>query len=188
MHSIITTALGLFLLSGGGPASTPVNLPGMKVEAPKTYSVAMTGYNAVPEQTDGEPTITASGAFSNPDIIAARSVDLADELPFGTVIEIVPSSATSSNNCGISSVEPFIGYRVIADSMHSRKPKQVDVLFDSDVSARVGGKSMNPAVTLGKCSNVSIRVVGRVDVKKMPKSQIELMRAVGFATPLSVRN
>ena len=188
MHSIITTALGLFLLSGSAITNTPVNLPDMEVETPKTYSVAMTGYNAVPEQTDGEPDTTASGAFSNPDIVAARSPDLADELPFGTVIEIVPSSATSSNNCGISNVEPFIGYRVIADSMHSRKRNQIDILFDSDVSARVGGRSMNPAITLGKCSNVSIRVVGYVDIKKMPKSQIELMKAVGFATPLSVRN
>jgi 3D (Asp-Asp-Asp) domain-containing protein len=188
MHSIITTALGLFLLSGPASANTPVNLPAMKVEAPKTFSVAMTGYNAVPEQTDGEPNITASGAFSNPDIIAARSADLAAALPFGTVIEIVPFSATSSNNCGISSIEPFIGFRVIADSMHSRKRNQIDVLFDSDVSARVGGKSMNPAVTLGRCSDVTIRVVGFVDVKKIPKSQIELMKAIGFAAPLSVRN
>jgi len=154
----------------------------------KTYSVAMTGYNAVPEQTDSEPNVTASGAFSNPDIVAARSVDLADELPFGTVIEIVPSTATSTPNCGLSVVGPFLGFRVVADSMNARKRNQIDILFDSDVSARVGGKRMNPAITLGKCSNVSIRVVGHVDVKKMPKSQIELMAAIGFAMPLSVRN
>lgn len=185
---MITTALGLFLLSGATSANTMANLPNIGQEAPKTYSVAMTGYNAVPEQTDGEPSTTASGAFSNPDIVAARSVDLADELPFGTVIEIVPSEATSTPNCGLSNVEPFLGYRVIADAMNGRKRNQVDILFDSDVSARVGGKRMNPAITLGKCSNVSIRVVGHVDVRKMPKSQIELMSAIGFATPLSVRN
>lgn len=189
MHPIISTAVGLFLLSSAQPAGTFVNLPSIEIKEanPTMFTVSMTGYNAVAEQTDGDPTITASGAFSNPDIVAARSVDLADELPFGTVIEILPAAA-SSPNCGLSVVEPFLGFRVIADSMHSRKRNQIDILFDSDVSMRVGGKRMNPAVTLGKCSNVTIRVVGFVDMKKMPKSQIELMRAVGFATPLSSRN
>ncbi|MDO8561649.1 MAG: hypothetical protein Q7S05_02360 [bacterium] len=187
MQSIITTALGLFLLSGAHAINLLSNQPGIEQAAPGIYSVAMTGYNAVPEQTDSEPTTTASGAYSNPDIVAARSVDLADELPFGTVIEIVPSSATSTPDCGLSKIEPFLGLRVIADSMHPRKRKQVDILFDSDVSVRVGGKRMNPAITLGKCSNITVRVVGHVDVKKMPKSQIELMSAIGYATPLSVR-
>ncbi|MDO8552675.1 MAG: hypothetical protein Q7S01_04070 [bacterium] len=186
MHSIVTTALGLFILSGTSSISNPANLPVIPKDEDKIYSVAMTGYNAVSAQTDGDPTTTASGAFSNPDIVAARSLDLADELPFGTVIQVLPS-ATLTPNCGLSSVEPFLGFRVIADSMHSRKRNQVDILFDSDVSMRVGGKAMNPAVTLGKCAGVNIRVVGHIDMKKMPKSQIELMSAIGLGAPLSVR-
>lgn len=189
MHSIISTALGLFLLSGTSSAGDLNNLPGLELAAPpKAYSVEMTGYNAVRGQTDSDPFTTASGAFSNPDIVAARSADLSDELPFGTVIEIDSSTAMSSPNCGLASVEPFLGLRVIADSMHSRKRNQVDILFDSDVSMRAGGKHMNPAVTLGKCSDVTIRVVGHVDMKKMPRSQIELMSDIGFVMPLSVRN
>ncbi|MDO8481558.1 MAG: hypothetical protein Q7S75_00570 [bacterium] len=187
MHSILTTALGLFLLSGTSSVGSFPNFYSVAKVPVKTYSVAMTGYNAVAAQTDNEPDTTASGAFSNPDIVAARSPDLADELPYGTVIEIMPQEATSTPNCGLSKIQPFLGYRVIADSMHSRKRNQVDVLFDEDVSARVGGKHMNPAITLGKCTDVTIRVVGAVDMNKMPKSQIELMAAIGLPMPLSIR-
>ncbi len=149
------------------------------ISSQPSYTVAMTGYNAVPEQTDADPTVTASGAYSNPDIVAARSVDLADELPFGTVIEIVPREATSTGGCGIALLKNDIGLRVIADSMHSRKRNQVDLLFDTDPSVSVGGKKTNPAVTLGVCKDVEVRVVGRVDVAKMPRNQAELKKVVG---------
>jgi 3D (Asp-Asp-Asp) domain-containing protein len=103
----------------------------------------MTAYNAVPEQTDGDPFTTASGAFSNPEVVAARSVDLKEELPFGTVIQIVPD-ASSSPSCGIGMVKEQLGYRVIADSMHPRKRNQVDILLNHENKVTVGSRSMNP--------------------------------------------
>jgi 3D (Asp-Asp-Asp) domain-containing protein len=138
----------------------------------------MTGYNAVEAQTDGDPHITASGAYSNPDIIVARSVDLADALPFGTVVEITQESENTPG-CGFSMVTKYIGLRVVGDSMHSRKRNQIDVLFDNDSTVQVGKRQVNPATVLGVCSNISVRVVGKVDMKDIPKTQNQLRLAVG---------
>jgi 3D (Asp-Asp-Asp) domain-containing protein len=176
MATLITTALiGLFALSGGGvqafAQTTTAHNP--------TYTVSMTAYNAVPEQTDSSPETTASGAYSNPEIVAARSQDLADELPYGTVIQI--GAATSSPNCGLSLVGGDIGLRVVADSMHSRMQNKVDVLF----------AHKKTALELGICKDVQITVVGQVDIKHMPKTQAELQAQLAVvqkadAQPLAI--
>ena len=170
MNLLTTALIGLFLL--GGSTSNVPNAPQLP-----TFTVAMTGYNAVPAQTDSDPTTTASGARSNPDIVAARSIDLADELPYGTVIAIRPTAATSTK-CGIGIVEDQIGYRVVADSMHPRKRNQIDLMFDMENSVKVGGKQTNPAIALGVCSDVEIAVIGKIDVSHMPHSQAELKKVV----------
>lgn len=139
-----------------------------------TLTVSMTGYNAVAAQTDADPMTTASGARSNPDIVAARSVDLATELPYGTVIQILPSGRGSA--CGLSLVADDIGLRVIADSMHSRKRNQIDVMLDEGAPIRVAGKDINPAIALGVCTEVRVRVVGKIDIDTMPRTQRELAR------------
>lgn len=156
-----------------------------------SYSVAMTGYNAVPDQTDGDPHITASGAYSDPDIVAARSTDLADELPFGTVIEVLGPSATSTS-CGYDLISDDIGLRVIADSMHPRMHNKIDIMFDTKPTVRAKGKQVNSAIALGVCKDVQIRVVGKIDLKDMPKSQDDLRLAVGrlqksTAQPLAIK-
>lgn len=141
--------------------------------------VTLTAYNAVEAQTDADPTTTASGAFSDPDVVAARSGDLADELPFGTVIEIVPAPDSKDPNCGLGLVSDRIGYRVIADAMHPRKRDQVDILFASGKDVKVGGKLVNAAVALGMCKDITIRVVGHIDISRMPKTQAQLVKAIG---------
>jgi 3D (Asp-Asp-Asp) domain-containing protein len=177
MTGIISTAIGgLFLLSTSGLGATttaPV------VEDSPTFTVSMTGYNAVPEQTDGDPYTTASGAYSNPEVVAARSVDLREKLPFGTVIEIVAHNDPKNPNCGFSAVEEHLGLRVIADSMHPRKRNQIDVLLPAEKSVRAAGRWVNPAVALGVCKNIEIRVVGKVAIKDIPKTQQGLRLAVG---------
>ena len=139
----------------------------------------MTAYNAVPSQTDEDPTVTASGAFSDPDIVAARSRDLADELPFGTVITV--TAASSSVNCGFDLVGDMIGLRVIADTMHPRMHNKVDILFDTDAKVTVGSKQTSAARALGICKS-TIEVVGHIDLKRMPKNQLELRLALGQST------
>ena len=171
--------MGLFVWSGISGMGTSLWTPQTLVSATSTestISVRLTGYNAVPEQTDSNPNITASGAFSNPDIIAARSRDLADTLPYGTVIALETSE--KSNSCGFEVVDHLIGYRVIADSMHARKRNQVDIMFDMRDTVQIGvdgkaRKATNPAVALGVC-DVNIRIVGKLELKEMPKTQSEL--------------
>lgn len=182
MTGILNTALiGLFALSGslGNTAFATTTTIAPPEPSYPTYSVSMTGYNAVAAQTDGDPHVTASGAYSEPDVVAARSIDLADELPYGTVIEVVSHSANPSKNCGIGAVDEYLGLRVIADSMHSRKRNQIDLLFNTDKTIRAGGRLVNPAVAFGVCKEVEIRVVGKVDMKNVPTSQAELRLAVG---------
>ncbi len=178
--------MGFFLLSGAGPVALPV--PAAPVLQAPGYAVTLTAYNAVPEQTDGDPLVTASGAYSNPAVVAARSRDLAEELPFGTVIEVDGSNA-AEKNCGFAVVKPLIGYRVIADAMNARYTKRIDVLFTTKRDYRTTDRGMrNAAEILGICDGVTIRVVGRINISNMPKTQAELSRIVrGVGNELAVK-
>ncbi len=188
MTSMFSTALmGLFLLSNVG--TTTATTPTWTKAAPEAptyleerYSVSMPGYNAVAGQTDDTPFITASGAATNPDITAARSRDLADELPFGTVIELVPGTATSTESCELSAVQDSIGYRVITDTMNSRIHNHVDILFDTNDMIHIGGRRLNAAKAIGMCRNIEIRVVGHIDMTDVPTTQTELRMAIGKAS------
>ena len=163
-----------FLLFSGLPAR------GQSPEAPgaPAYSVTLTAYNAVPEQTDGNPFETASGAYSNPEVVAARSQDLADEMPFGTIIEIDGSNA-SKEACGYDAVKSDIGYRVIADTMNVRYTDRIDILFGTKKEYRTVDKGMkNAAQVLGICTGVTVRAVGYVDINRIPKTQKELAAIV----------
>jgi len=171
--------MGFFILSGtaSGWAAASQTPP-----AP-AYVVTMTGYNAVPEQTKPDPSTTASGAYSNPDIVVARSVDLADELPFGTVIAVDNASTTA--DCGYSSVQDHIGLRVVADAMNARMRNKIDVLFANDDVVLQAGKERNAASAIGFCRGTRIHVVGHIDVAHMPKNQAELKLLLGKA-PLAI--
>lgn len=149
-------------------------------EPPSTsHVVTLTAYNAVPGQTDGDPLVTASGAFSNPEVMAARSRDLAGDMPFGTIIELDGSTVARNNTCGYSVVAPKIGYRVIGDTMNARYTDRIDVLFDVDTDyVKPNGAKMNAANVLGICNGITVRVVGRVDINHIPKTQAELAALV----------
>lgn len=148
-----------------------------------TLKVAMTAYNAVPEQTSDHPNVTASGAFSNPDIVVARSQDLASELPFGTVVEI--DSATSSPTCGYGAVGSEIGLRVVADTMNAKWSNKIDVLLPQRTTT-AAGKTVNPAIVLGLCKGVTIKVVGHVDISNMPQTQAQLAAALDSSADLAI--
>jgi 3D (Asp-Asp-Asp) domain-containing protein len=157
--------------------------------APVTPSprVTLTAYNAVPSQTDGNPFETASGAYSNPQVIAARSADLADELPFGTIIELDGSNVDRAT-CGYGAVAPLIGYRVIEDTMNAKFTNRLDVLFDTKSNfTRNDGSSINAASLLGVCKGVTYHVVGYVDINHIPKTQSALAELVGKPSGLAVK-
>lgn len=186
MTTILTAAIGgLFLVSNMGLGAT--STPPAAIEYP-TYTVSMTGYNAVPEQTDGDPFTTASGAYSNPEVVAARSVDLKEQLPWGTVIEIIARGDAANPNCGYEVVEEHLGLRVIADSMHPRKRNQIDILLPNEKTIFANKRWVNPAVALGVCKEIEIRIVGKVAIKDIPKTQKELRLAVGDIQPATAQN
>lgn len=191
-------ALMGFIAFSGGPTALPEEVPAVvtpaenadvkalaineevkiaRANSAEPFSVKLTAYNALPEQTDSNPFETASGAYSNPEVVAARSVDLAGTLPFGTVIELT-RSASDTENCRFGQVEHLIGYRVVADSMHSRKRNQIDILLDHNATVSVHGKEVNPALALGMCGDVSVRVIGKIAVSDIPATQEELRRIV----------
>lgn len=176
MPTIVTSALvaGFFVMSGTNAVSAP--------ETPATpelpsYTVSMTAYNALPGQTDADPFTTASGLYSNPEIIAARSRDLADELPFGTVIAVT-RGGEDDPNCGFHKVEDKIGYRVVGDVMNARMSNKIDILLDHTDTVTVGGIKRNPARAFGMCKGVTVHVVGYIDLKEVPKTQAGLVAMV----------
>ena len=175
--------MGFLLLSGGAP------LPANAQKAAPGYEVTLTAYNAVPGQTDESPLETASGAYSNPEIVAARSQDLGSELPFGTIIELDGSTVSSTGTCGFDVVEHRIGYRVIADTMNAKFTKRVDVLLDTKADYQTADRGKrNAAEILGICKGVTIRVVGHVDINRIPKTQAGLEAIVnGSASALALR-
>lgn len=146
----------------------------------------LTAYNAVPSQTDNNPYTTAIGAFSNPEVVAARSGDLAYQLPYGTVIAI-ERAGSDTPSCMYSKVESQIGYRVIADAMNPRISNTIDVLLDQDNTVPFNGRMINPGRALGLCGQVTVRVVGKIAVKDIPATQAELAQMVSSSRELAVR-
>ncbi len=180
--TIFDALMGFLLFSGA--VTTPVTGDSAPI-VPELdlHIVSLTAYNAVPWQTDDDPSVTASGAKSNPYVVAARSRDLAGDLPFGTIIELRTNGA-SDGNCGLSYVEHLIGYRVIADTMNARFTKYIDILFPEDSMIPLGSRELNAANVLGSCDNITIAVVGHVDISRpsnLPTSQAELAALVGVA-------
>ena len=174
--------MGFLLLSHGAPAPTKAATPLVP-----SYAVMLTAYNAVSEQTDGNPFETASGAYSNPEIVAARSQDLADELPFGTIIEL-DGPASTQNNCGYNVVAARIGYRVIEDTMNARYTNRIDVLLDTKEEYATANKEMkNAAEVLGVCKGVTVRVVGHIEGNRLPKTQAALAALVAGGTALALK-
>lgn len=192
---IISIALMGFFAFSGGPASVeatstaasiatttvaiaaPAPMARLSGDAAEPLTVMLTAYNAVPEQTDGNPMITASGAASNPEVVMARSSDLAADLPYGTVVAI-EYTGKDTEGCRYNAISGLVGYRVVADAMNARMHGKVDLLLDQTDTVTVHGKEMNPAVALGLCHGVTIRPVGRLKVSQIPATQEELRKMV----------
>jgi 3D (Asp-Asp-Asp) domain-containing protein len=152
---------------------SPRKVATAKVVATNSYEVKLTGYNAVVGQTDSDPNTTASGIASNHEVIAARSQDLAKELPFGTVV-LFSRVGQDTPGCNFHKVEDQIGYRVVADTMNARWENRMDVQLDTSDKVVVDGRSVNPAAALGVCGAVKVKVVGYIPLSRVPATQAEL--------------
>lgn len=185
--------MALFAFSGVTAPATAVATT--TAEEPPSISVTLTGYNAVPAQTKPDPSTTANGGPSNPEVVAARSRDLGKTLPFGTIIEIVgPASPKLQDSCGYGPVKGEIGYRVITDTMNAKFSDRIDVLLPDAPQYKTADEGyVNPAVVLGICSDVSIRVVGHIDLTNpydLPTTQAALAAIVAAqegGSPLALR-
>ena len=178
-----------FLLLSGAAAAFPALAAAPAVPA-ATYTVAMTGYNAVPAQTDDTPFETASGAYANAETVAARSQDLGDILPFGTII-LVEGPSDKQENCGYNVVSKRIGYRIIEDTMNARYTNRIDVLFGTEDNFVSGDSIENAASLLGNCKGVTVRVVGHLDpvhTDLLPKTQAALAAIVESRSPRASAN
>jgi len=177
-----------FLLFSGANTVTPFVANTDPVPTLPSYTVALTAYNAVPEQTSSHPLMTASGAYSNPEVIAARSRDFANELPFGTIIELDGSNISSKDTCGYDVVKPYIGYRVIGDVLNAVYTKRIDILLDTKTNyVASDGSTVNAANVLGICRDVTVHVVGFVDIAHIPKTQAELAALVLKNNSLAIK-
>jgi len=183
MHLITSIAIANFLF--GGAIASPTATANLKsaeegyflaAHIPATYTVKLTGYNALVAQTDSDPFTTASGLYSNPEIIVAKSRDI--DLPFGTVVKINTENRKYTGGCGVEVVSGQIGYRVIGDVTHARKSMQIDVLLDHTKPVNLNGKLLNPSIVLGVCEGVELEVVGKIDLNNIPKTQKELKKLI----------
>ena len=173
MQTTTTPTLTVPLTASADDEPSPSKVAASPEVVTPHYPVSLTAYNAVPSQTDGDPSTTASGMPSNPEVVAARSRDLASKLPFGTIIAL-ERTAKDTPRCRFSQVDHLIGYRVIEDTMDSRWTNKIDVLFNSNDTVQVEGRDTNPSVALGVCDQVTVRVVGHIATGRMPKTQAEL--------------
>jgi len=183
MHLITSIAIANFLF--GGTMVAPFAEANLKsaeegyflaAHIPETYTVKLTGYNALEAQTDADPFTTASGLYSNPEIIVAKSRDL--DLPFGTVVRVNSENRKHTGSCGVEVVSDSIGYRVIGDVTHARKSMQIDVLLDHTKPVDLNGKLLNPSIILGICEGVELEVVGHIDLANVPSTQKELIQLI----------
>lgn len=101
-------------------AETGVLTPADLVASPdRTFTVSMTAYNSLPEQTDGNPFETAMGTTTRHGIVAANFV------PLGTYIKIPE----------LYGDEVFI----VEDRMNSRYTSRVDIWMEHYSDARQFG-------------------------------------------------
>lgn len=202
MRFIVLALVGFLVLPVGVIAPMPAEaaqtalVPNIGLEAlmprlytkvaPVPFTAKLTAYNAVPSQTDSNPFTTASGAYSNPEVVAARSRDLAATLPYGTIVKIERTHADTPS-CRFSQVEDQIGYRVMADAMHPRITNTVDVLLNQHQKVWVDGRLVNPALAVGRCSEVTVTIVGSMPISEIPETQAELTQIVEGESELALR-
>ncbi|HEX2862935.1 MAG TPA: hypothetical protein VHN99_00075, partial [Deinococcales bacterium] len=86
-----------------------------------TYTLMATAYNSLPNQTDGNPFITATGARTRFGIVAL-SRDMLRRIPYGSLLRLDDLSGRYS---GTFANMTF----VVEDTMHPSKYQQIDVWF-----------------------------------------------------------
>lgn len=90
-----------------------------------------TAYNSLPEQTYGNPFITATGARTAFGVIAVSRDLLGADLPYGSLVRI-RDLGNYHNGRGAGRFQEVLdsqGLFIVEDTMHARKRQQIDVWF-----------------------------------------------------------
>jgi 3D (Asp-Asp-Asp) domain-containing protein len=121
-HGAAAFALAWLVAAGcAAPAPRPALPPAEPPETSRELRVTATAFNSVPEQTDGQPALTASGESLRPGLRAiAVSPDLESAgLALGTLVEI----------------EGLAGEWRVLDRMPPRWRRRIDVYMGLDEAA-----------------------------------------------------
>lgn len=175
-------ALSLFLSTSTLVSSAYAESPASDSDTEtELFHLTMTAYNAVEQQTSRHPNITASSSSANAQIVVAVTPKLLKKLPFGTVVRFTYSGSTQSQKCGFRYVQNRIGYRIVLDKMNPKMNRDLDILFGNNDMVNIeGGKRVNSSVALGTCRDVSIKIVGFIDMRNqpLPETQNQLLRII----------
>lgn len=91
--------------------------------SPHTLEVVVTAYSSTPAQTDGDPTVTATGQTVRPGILAVSRDLLDTQLPYGTQVRILEIHADEEGCGGYPTSTVF----EVQDTMAARIENQVDI-------------------------------------------------------------
>lgn len=142
----------------------PISQPEVFISLQEALSFKATAYNALQEQTDSTPNITATGTRTRPGIVAA-SRDVLEALPYGSLVRVVDVSSheDAPNGCEgsleqLKSLSPHDGavFR-IEDTMHRRKQEQVDFFMSEPNDARTWGVCKITLVHVKRNSTLAAR-------------------------------
>jgi 3D (Asp-Asp-Asp) domain-containing protein len=95
------------------------------------YTLKATAYNSVPEQTNSQPFITATGASTRFGIIAVSRDLLPRHIPYGSLVRIY-DLGNYHDGRGYGKYQALLdghGYFIVEDTMHMRKQEQIDLWF-----------------------------------------------------------
>lgn len=103
---------------------------------PHTLEVVVTAYSSMPAQTDGDPTVTATGQSVRPGILAVSRDLLNTQLPYGTQVRILEIRADEEGCGGYPTSTVFD----VQDTMAASIENHVDIWMPSLEEALAWGR------------------------------------------------
>lgn len=97
-----------------------------------TLTLRATAYNSLPNQTDAQPHITATGAKTHFGIIAVSRDLLRGAIPYGSLVRL-RDLGSYYHGRGVGKFQALLdqqGLFIVEDTMHPRKTQQLDVWFE----------------------------------------------------------
>ncbi|ADI15644.1 conserved hypothetical protein [Truepera radiovictrix DSM 17093] len=105
-------------------------------EALHTLEVTLTAYASTPDQTEGDPTVTATGQRVRPGIVAVSRDLLKTQLPYGTQVRVV-EIRTDDEGCG---GYPTSTVFEVQDTMAPERVNEVDIWMPTREEALSWGR------------------------------------------------